>query len=149
MTFGSLNETSMSSRRPPMLAGPIDRKRKLASVGFEDSLKLASRGGAPRPCARSEAVTSGAARSGNERTGMARRNTLCMMSIRWEIQPATIGVGERLNMNAVRPRGESRARQPETANVVDAPCVQRARLRTRDRNDHARVEREPRSHEHR
>ena len=36
MTLGSLSETSMSSMRPPMLAGPMERKRKLERSGFEE-----------------------------------------------------------------------------------------------------------------
>src|SRR6185503_13380837 len=83
MTFGSLGATSMSSMRPPMLAGPIDRKRKLESKGFDDRLNAGSRAAAPRPCAHS-----GAATSGNTRTGMTRRKTFVMMTIRWGNQRA-------------------------------------------------------------
>src|SRR5690242_2623624 len=43
MTFGSLSDTAMSSIRPPMLAGPIERKRKLLSSGSSDW--LITRGG--------------------------------------------------------------------------------------------------------
>jgi hypothetical protein len=32
----------MSSMRPPMLAGPMDRNRKLASSGFEERLMMAA-----------------------------------------------------------------------------------------------------------
>src|SRR6266540_2535187 len=38
MTFGSDSDTAMSSMRPPMLAGPIERKRKLWSSGSDDWL---------------------------------------------------------------------------------------------------------------
>lgn len=50
--FGLLSDTWISSMRPPMLAGPIDRKRKLARRGFDDWLMAAeSRRGC---CAASE-----------------------------------------------------------------------------------------------
>jgi hypothetical protein len=35
MMLGSLSDTAMSSIRPPMLAGPIDRNLKLASRGLD------------------------------------------------------------------------------------------------------------------
>src|SRR4030095_4567406 len=38
MMLGSLSETAMSSMRPPMLAGPIDRNLKLANIGSCDWL---------------------------------------------------------------------------------------------------------------
>src|SRR5437764_291880 len=143
MTFGSLGATSMSSRRPPMLAGPIERKRKLARVGFAETLKLGSRAAAPRPCAKT-----GAASSGNERTGMTRRNTLCMMSVRWE-STCDDHVGERPNMSAAHPHGESGMGDPDPPNVVDGPCVQRARLRSADPDDDPRVEGQRRASEER
>src|SRR5690242_21467188 len=46
MTFGSDSETAMSSMRPPMLAGPIERKRKLRSSGSSDWLIGVGSGGA-------------------------------------------------------------------------------------------------------
>src|SRR6185436_5379787 len=45
MMLGSLSETAMSSMRPPMLAGPIDRNLKLVNIGSGDW--LISRGAAP------------------------------------------------------------------------------------------------------
>src|SRR4051794_516666 len=46
MTLGSDSETAMSSMRPPMLAGPIERKRKLWSSGSDDWLMTGGGGGA-------------------------------------------------------------------------------------------------------
>ena len=43
--FGSDSDTATSSMRPPMLAGPIERNRKLCSSGSEDLLII---GGAAR-----------------------------------------------------------------------------------------------------
>src|SRR6185437_15938989 len=53
MTFGLLSDTAMSSRRPPMLAGPIDRNRKLLRRGSFDWLISGPVGVCcpPRPCA--------------------------------------------------------------------------------------------------
>src|SRR4051794_2504234 len=48
MTFGSVSATSMSSIRPPMLAGPIDRKLNGDKKGFELVLNGGA-GGAPPP----------------------------------------------------------------------------------------------------
>src|SRR6266567_2045324 len=80
MTFGSLGETSMSSRRPPMLAGPMDRNRKLDSTGFDVTLKLASRGAAPRPCAPRTVTQRGSAKSDVPRR-RTRRETVCISCI--------------------------------------------------------------------
>src|SRR5436190_21379697 len=44
MTLGSDSETAMSSMRPPMLAGPIERKRKLRRSGSSDWLIGAAAG---------------------------------------------------------------------------------------------------------
>src|SRR5215204_4337280 len=41
MMRGSFSYTAMSSIRPPMLAGPIDRNRKLANNGLVDRLTIA------------------------------------------------------------------------------------------------------------
>src|SRR5262245_39852587 len=41
MTFGSLGATSMSSTLPPMLAGPMDRKRNDERIAFGDRLIIA------------------------------------------------------------------------------------------------------------
>src|SRR5450759_6019878 len=49
MTLGSDSDTAMSSMRPPMLAGPIDRKRKLPSSGSWDWLRTGSGGAAACP----------------------------------------------------------------------------------------------------
>ena len=38
MTLWFVGATAMSSTLPPMLAGPIDRNRKLESTGFADRL---------------------------------------------------------------------------------------------------------------
>src|ERR1043166_1447038 len=51
MMFGSVRETSMSSRRPPMLAGPTDRKLKDERTGFDEMLKGACCGAPPPRCA--------------------------------------------------------------------------------------------------
>src|SRR5215467_15822887 len=75
MTFGSESETSMSSMRPPMLAGPIDRNRKLERSGFWETLNV-SRGGPPPPCASS---SGGAAPAAPERR--SRRSAWAMVSI--------------------------------------------------------------------
>src|ERR1051326_613424 len=76
MTFGSLAETSMSSSRPPILAGPIERNLKLERSGLEETLKLVSRSRAPRPCAASGTATSDTATSGRR-----RRKPLLMVSV--------------------------------------------------------------------
>src|ERR1043166_9676010 len=51
MTFGLLSDTAMSSNRPPMLAGPIERNRNADRSGMDETLKSHSRCSAPRPCA--------------------------------------------------------------------------------------------------
>src|SRR2546427_734328 len=68
--LGSLSDTAMSSMRPPMLAGPIERKRKLDSSGLVDALIIASRWPAPPPC---PWVATSATRSGMAIRGSATR----------------------------------------------------------------------------
>src|SRR3954464_13427704 len=51
MTLGSVSETSMSSMRPPMLAGPTDRKLNDERTGFDEMLKGACCGAPPPRCA--------------------------------------------------------------------------------------------------
>src|SRR5438309_10769154 len=58
----------MSSMRPPILAGPIDRNWKTASNGFSDSLIARSRSPVARPC---EATID--ARNGTEMRGIESR----------------------------------------------------------------------------
>src|SRR5579871_1657128 len=59
MMLGLLSDTAMSSIRPPMLAGPIDRNRKLCRSGLLDSLISGPlrRACPPRPCASNRTPT--------------------------------------------------------------------------------------------
>src|SRR5712692_8550074 len=81
MMFGSLSETAMSSMRPPMLAGPIERNRKLERTGLPTGLMtglmtgLAD--GANGPCEPAIAARSGTAINGAARRRI-RRNRVCM-----------------------------------------------------------------------
>src|SRR5439155_6956042 len=52
MTFGLLSDTAMSSNRPPILAGPMERNRNADRSGLAETLKGVSRCAAPRPCAK-------------------------------------------------------------------------------------------------
>src|ERR1043166_8765216 len=86
MMFGSVRETSMSSRRPPMLAGPTDRKLKDERTGFDEMLKGACCGAPPPRCA-SAAETATIGRT----AAMARqkRGELCIPGVvlGWGVRP--------------------------------------------------------------
>src|SRR5438874_2667599 len=79
MMFGSLSDTAMSSMRPPMLAGPTDRNRKLCSRGSADWLiwdSGAAWGAAPA-CASGRPDSTGSASAASaSATTLARRKRL-------------------------------------------------------------------------
>src|ERR1041385_660581 len=81
MMLGSVNATSMSSIRPPMLAGPIERKAKDDSSGFDEVLKGGCCGAPPpRWAEATEAAMSGSAASQRRRMDegvFIRRIVLC------------------------------------------------------------------------
>src|ERR1044071_3021390 len=71
MMLGSVSATSISSIRPPMLAGPIDLKVKGESKGLELVLNEGCGGAPPPRCAEAaEMARSGSA--GNERRRMEK-----------------------------------------------------------------------------
>src|SRR5437868_7820907 len=100
----------MSSSRPPMLAGPIERNLKLERSGLDETLKLVSRSRAPRPCPASGAAMSGAAISGSR-----RRRPLLMVSV----LKNGGNVLRAENMDARADEGELPAWTPDSPNVVD------------------------------
>src|SRR5688572_26078467 len=84
MMLWSDGAASMSSMRPPMLAGPIERKRYADSSGSSDWLIVAAGGaGVCCPCDATEAK-----RSGSATIGMEARSRRCSV-----IKPRLSAVG--------------------------------------------------------
>src|SRR5437016_920417 len=80
MTFGSLSLTAMSSMRPPMLAGPIDRNLNDASSGSADVLTVRARSAAA--CwPRGATMKSGNARRPRVRNRRMKRRFVIMAGI--------------------------------------------------------------------
>src|SRR6478735_3363141 len=74
MMLGSLSDTAISSMRPPMLAGPIDRKRKLASRGSLDWLMTRTGGAGAGTCDFNDgAIRAATTRANPKRTNKSER----------------------------------------------------------------------------
>src|ERR1035437_3421010 len=78
MMFGLLSETAMSSMRPPMLAGPTERKRNDARSGSVETLIV---GGATRAAACADIAESAYHKAANGTVRRANRRNAILMRL--------------------------------------------------------------------
>src|SRR4051794_5051619 len=91
MIRGSFSYTAMSSMRPPMLAGPMERKRELASSGFDERLIMRVSRRVALPCAVTDVAGRTVARAtAADRIERDRWERRTATKLRWARYPANL-----------------------------------------------------------